>query len=248
MVAWKMRSQFLESTAVPRTGSTRAAAALLAAMLAGCATPPATQGRLAPCPSVPANAPWATVVAAAICPLIHLEPSAQWPNRSADFTVTLSPQGTAMEVTKFSGSGSEDWDRAVAVALRTLQPYPSLDGKVPTQAIILVSPTRISVIANPRDSIADRRDARNSYAARISAAVREALTGIDVRDIPGNPGAEFEVDLADDGRVSSVRLTQSSGYPAWDEAAMDGLRKVSKLPLDGYGKSVRSLALTLRPR
>ena len=66
--------------------------------------------------------------------------------------------------------------------------------------------------------------------------------------MPGNPRVEFEVQLAPDGTITSVKLTRSSGNPAWDSAAEGGLRKTDKLPRTKDGRIITPMVVGLRPR
>ncbi len=88
----------------------------------------------------------------------------------------------------------------------------------------------------------------SGYAGRIAAAVRPNITFPDADTVNGNPAAEFEVNLAPDGTLVGVKLTRSSGLPAWDEAAERGLHKTDKLPRDTDGRIFPSLIVSLRPK
>ena len=88
----------------------------------------------------------------------------------------------------------------------------------------------------------------SGYAGRIAAAVRPNITFPDAETVNGNPAAEFEVNLAPDGTIVGVKLTKSSGLPAWDEAAERGLHKTDKLPRDTDGRIFPSLIVSLRPK
>lgn len=88
----------------------------------------------------------------------------------------------------------------------------------------------------------------SGYAGRIAAAVRPNITFPDADTVNGNPAAEFEVNLAPDGTIVGVKLTRSSGLPAWDEAAERGLHKTDKLPRDTDGRIFPSLIVSLRPK
>jgi len=237
-----------EGVSSRQRGAMASALLLAAGLLVGCAAPPVSPPAPAPCPPMPAAAPWGTQTAAMLCPLIQFPPGSAKPTRSADFTVTLSPQGTALDVSMFASSGSQDWDRAAAVALRLLQPYPELDGRVPAQALVFVSPWRINAIATPRNSHGERQRDRQDFASRLRATIAARLADVDVRAIPGNPAAEFELTLAADGSVTAVQLARTSGIRAWDDIALGALQRIDKLPLDGNEKTLPKLTVTLRPR
>lgn len=86
------------------------------------------------------------------------------------------------------------------------------------------------------------------YGARIAAAVRPNITFPDADLVSGNPAAEFDVSLAPDGTIVSVKLRKSSGIAGWDDAAERGLRKTDKLPRDNDGRIFPSLIVELRPK
>jgi len=88
----------------------------------------------------------------------------------------------------------------------------------------------------------------SGYEGRIAAAVRPNITFPDADLVNGNPAAEFEVNVAPDGTIVGVKLSQSSGIPGWDEAAERGLRKTDKLPRDTDGRIFPSLIVSLRPK
>ena len=50
-------------------------------------------------------------------------------------------------------------------------------------------------------------------------------------DVPGNPQAEFDVTLMPTGEVLNVKLTRSSGNPAYDSAVERAIYKAQPLPL-----------------
>ncbi len=104
--------------------------------------------------------------------------------------------------------------------------------------------------------------ARQQMAAQAAAQARLMNDAIDrirshIRrfivmppDVVGNPQAEFEVSLIPTGEVLNVKLSRSSGNPAYDNAVERAIRKASPLPLPAdpslFGR-VRDLNLKLRP-
>ncbi|MNJ01118.1 hypothetical protein D3C73_1606450 [compost metagenome] len=64
----------------------------------------------------------------------------------------------------------------------------------------------------------------------------------------GNPRAEVAVRTAPDGTIVSVRVTQSSGNPAWDQAVVRALHKTDTLPRDTDGRVPSSLTIGFRPK
>lgn len=71
-------------------------------------------------------------------------------------------------------------------------------------------------------------------------------------DLKGNPEARFLVRLLPTGEVAEVRLTQSCGNAAYDEAIERAIRKSSPLPLpadrDARAAFVPELSLVHRPK
>lgn len=83
---------------------------------------------------------------------------------------------------------------------------------------------------------------------RISSHVRRFV--VMPPDVVGNPQAEFEVSLIPTGEVLNVRLSRSSGNPAYDNAVERAIRKASPLPLPTDPALVgrfRELKLKFRP-
>jgi len=83
---------------------------------------------------------------------------------------------------------------------------------------------------------------------RISSHIRRFV--VMPPDIVGNPQAEFEVSLIPTGEVLNVRLSRSSGNPAYDNAVERAIRKASPLPLPTDPSLVgrfRELKLKFRP-
>lgn len=89
----------------------------------------------------------------------------------------------------------------------------------------------------------------DDYTARIRDAIRDKVTlppGID-----GNPQAEFEVKLLKNGTVAAVRLTRSSGAPAYDRAVERAIELAQPLPIPDdmeIFQQMRDLRLLFRPR
>ena len=83
---------------------------------------------------------------------------------------------------------------------------------------------------------------------RISSHIRRFV--VMPPDIVGNPQAEFEVSLIPTGEVLNVKLSRSSGNPAYDNAVERAIRKASPLPLPTDTSLVgrfRELKLKFRP-
>jgi colicin import membrane protein len=83
---------------------------------------------------------------------------------------------------------------------------------------------------------------------RISSHIRRFV--VMPPDVVGNPQAEFEVSLIPTGEVLNVKLSRSSGNPAYDNAVERAIRKASPLPLPTDPSLVgrfRELKLKFRP-
>lgn len=88
----------------------------------------------------------------------------------------------------------------------------------------------------------------NDAISRISSHIRRFI--IMPPDVVGNPQAEFEVSLIPTGEVLNVKLSRSSGNPAYDNAVERAIRKASPLPLPNDPSLVgrfRELKLKFRP-
>jgi colicin import membrane protein len=88
----------------------------------------------------------------------------------------------------------------------------------------------------------------NEAISRISSHIRRFI--IMPPDVTGNPQAEFEVSLIPTGEVLNVKLSRSSGNPAYDNAVERAIRKASPLPLPTDPALVgrfRELKLKFRP-
>lgn len=88
----------------------------------------------------------------------------------------------------------------------------------------------------------------NDAISRISSHIRRFI--IMPPDVAGNPQAEFEVSLIPTGEVLNVKLSRSSGNPAYDNAVERAIRKASPLPLPTDPALVgrfRELKLKFRP-
>lgn len=88
----------------------------------------------------------------------------------------------------------------------------------------------------------------NDAISRISSHIRRFI--IMPPDVVGNPQAEFEVSLIPSGEVLNVKLSRSSGNPAYDNAVERAIRKASPLPLPtdaSLAGRFRELKLKFRP-
>jgi colicin import membrane protein len=88
----------------------------------------------------------------------------------------------------------------------------------------------------------------NDAIGRISSHIRRFV--VMPPDVAGNPQAEFDVYLIPTGEVLNVKLSRSSGNPAYDNAVERAIRKASPLPLPTDPSMVgrfRELKLKFRP-
>jgi len=85
------------------------------------------------------------------------------------------------------------------------------------------------------------------YVDKIRSKIKSNM--VKFSDINGNPEAIFLVDQLPTGEIKSVRLTQSSGVKAYDDAVERAILKSSPLPLpDRPDQFVRQLQLKFRPQ
>jgi TonB family protein len=112
---------------------------------------------------------------------------------------------------------------------------------IPLVAAAIGQPDRphLTVLAQAEESnaAAVRREAGPSenYGARIRAAIRPHIH-FNPDGISGNPKAEVKMRVAPDGAITSVKLTQSSGVPLWDNAVLHALYETHALPRDVDGR------------
>ncbi len=93
---------------------------------------------------------------------------------------------------------------------------------------------------------AARKKAEADYVSRIRGKIRGNI--VMPPEMKGNPEAVFEVTQLPTGEVLSVKLTRSSGNPAWDAATERAILKSSPLPKpDQADLFQRNLKLTFRP-
>lgn len=101
------------------------------------------------------------------------------------------------------------------------------------------------------DSNATGKDQQSSgpsggYGGKVAAKVKPNIVYPDT--VSGNPRAEVQVQASPDGTIVNVRLTKSSGNPAWDEAVVRALYKTETLPRDIDGRVPSSLIIGFRPK
>lgn len=84
-----------------------------------------------------------------------------------------------------------------------------------------------------------------SYAGRLVGSIKPNI--IYPGDVVGNPRAEVEVRVAEDGTIQKITLVQKSGNTAWDEAVLRAIEKTKKLPKDSDGRIPPVIVLGFRP-
>jgi colicin import membrane protein len=91
-----------------------------------------------------------------------------------------------------------------------------------------------------------RTKSEGEYVAKIRGKIRGNI--ILANEPPGNPEAVFEVNQLPTGEVLDVRLTKSSGNPAYDQAVERAILKSSPLPKPDQPEVFqRRLMLRFRP-
>lgn len=85
-----------------------------------------------------------------------------------------------------------------------------------------------------------------SWAERVAKAIRPNIV-FDVSLLTGNPAVDINAQLAPDGRVLGAIVEKPSGFPDWDAAALRGVLKTERLPLDVNGRVPPVFVLRMRP-
>ena len=89
----------------------------------------------------------------------------------------------------------------------------------------------------------------NDYLARIGAIIKRN-TVFDASGVAGNPAVRIEVRLSPDGTIlGQPRIVRSSGQPAWDDAALDGIVRAERFPRDpSLGTAPPTMIIERRPK
>ena len=87
-----------------------------------------------------------------------------------------------------------------------------------------------------------------SYAGRVVGRIRPNITFTD--SISGNPRTLVEIRTSPDGTiiVGKVKILQSSGVKAWDDAVLNAILKTEVLPKDVDGRVPPVLEIGFRPK
>ncbi|MGL4668877.1 MAG: cell envelope integrity protein TolA [Saezia sp.] len=89
-------------------------------------------------------------------------------------------------------------------------------------------------------------NAHAAYTSRLASIVRRNI--VYTGDRNASPTVQVYVETDNNGRITTVRLTRSSGNPSWDEAAIRGIWKTETFPPDTNGKRPSTkFNFTLRP-
>ena len=88
-----------------------------------------------------------------------------------------------------------------------------------------------------------------SYARRVAALIK-SHTILPQTDIPGNPAAEFTIELLPDGSLrGEPKMTRSSGITPFDQAVRRAIEKSVPFPPDpATGKVPSSISVSHRPK
>ncbi|MFC0131551.1 protein TolA [Massilia eurypsychrophila] len=90
-------------------------------------------------------------------------------------------------------------------------------------------------------STASRVD--TSYLAAINSKIKSSTSYAGSTAVPGKPEVVFKIEQLPSGEIISVRLTKSSGIPAFDDAVEKGILKSSPLPKNKNGTVLRTLEI-----
>jgi colicin import membrane protein len=107
--------------------------------------------------------------------------------------------------------------------------------------------------ANPVDAVSETRSSgrpSDSYLGKLRSRVKPNITFSEaqMQSVKGNPAAEVEVICSPSGQIMGMKLTQSSGNAAWDQAVMAAIEKTAQLPRDENGNIPSRIPFVFRPR
>ena len=106
---------------------------------------------------------------------------------------------------------------------------------------------------NTVDAVSETRSSgrpSDSYLGKLRNRVKPNITFSEaqMQSVKGNPAAEVEVICSPSGQIMGMKLTQSSGNAAWDQAVMAAIEKTAQLPRDENGNIPSSIPFVFRPR
>ena len=99
-------------------------------------------------------------------------------------------------------------------------------------ALASAAPVAVSVLPPP---------AKHSYVERIIEAISAHSVYHGAVPADANPAVTVLITSQPDGTVESVDLLRTSGYPDFDEAVCQGIRKASPLPKKNDGSVERRI-------
>ena len=107
--------------------------------------------------------------------------------------------------------------------------------------------------ANPVDAVSETRSSgrpSDSYLGKLRNRVKPNITFSEaqLQSVKGNPAAEVEVICSPSGQIMGMKLTQSSGNAAWDQAVLAAIEKTAQLPRDENGNIPSRIPFVFRPR
>lgn len=85
----------------------------------------------------------------------------------------------------------------------------------------------------------------SGYAARVAAKIRPNIRYSE--EFPRSLRTEVEVRALPDGTITGRRVVESSGNPAWDDAALKAIDRTGSLPRDVDGRVPTPLIIVVRP-
>ncbi|WP_374410758.1 cell envelope integrity protein TolA [Hydrogenophaga sp.] len=83
------------------------------------------------------------------------------------------------------------------------------------------------------------------YASRVAAKIRPNIRYSE--EFPRSLRTEVEVRALPDGTITARRVVDSSGNPAWDEAALKAIDRTGSLPRDVDGRVPSPIIIVVRP-
>ena len=106
---------------------------------------------------------------------------------------------------------------------------------------------------NPVDAVSETRSSgrpSDSYLGKLRNRVKPNITFSEaqMQSVKGNRAAEVEVICSPSGQIMGMKLTQSSGNAAWDQAVMAAIEKTAQLPRDENGNIPSRIPFVFRPR
>jgi colicin import membrane protein len=85
----------------------------------------------------------------------------------------------------------------------------------------------------------------SGYGARVQAKVRPNIRYSE--EFPRSLRTEIEVRATPDGTITGRRVVESSGNPAWDDAALKAIDRTGSLPRDIDGRVPSPIIIVVRP-